>query len=112
MKYNQDSNKENKAFTHIPTYPEPVQIVDHHLKTAAKLNASISLTPSSKSVKRKSSVLSEEAFLTQQRLEHELRMKKYRLEMDNAKEKHIAKMCRLTKDLNEPFASYCSHGHD
>ena len=109
---NRDSNKENKAPTHTSTHLEPLHIVDHNVKTAAKLNTSTLFTPNSKPVKRKSSVSSEEAFLTQQRLEHELRMKKWRLEMDYAKEEHIAKMRQLTTDLNEPFAAHCSHGHD
>ena len=111
MKNSPNLNKENKASTHTPTCSEAVQIVDHHVKTAAKLNATTLFTPNSKTLKRKSSVLADETFLTQLRLKHELRMKKLKPEIEYAREEHVAKMRRLTKDLNGPFAAHCNHGH-
>ena len=84
--------------------------MDHHVKTAAKLNTTTLFTPNSKTLKRKSSVLAEETFLTQQRLKHELRIKKLKLEIEYTREEHVAKMRRLTKDLNEPVAAHWMMG--
>ena len=112
MKNSPNSNKENKAPTDTPTCSEAVQIVDDHVKTAAKLNTTTLFTLNSKTLQRKSSVLAEETFLTQQRLIHELRIKKLILEIKYTREEHVVKMRRLTKDLNEPLAAHCNHGHE
>ena len=111
MKNSPNSNKENKAPTHTPSCSEAVQIVDHHVKTAVKLTTTTLFTPNSKTLKRKSSILAEETFLTLQRLKHELRIKKLKLEIEYTREEHNAKMRRLIKGLNEPLAAHCDHGH-
>ena len=51
----------------------------------------------------------ESLLVRQQNLEHELRVKKLKLEIEFAKEEHVAKMRQLAQNSNEPLSSYCKH---
>ena len=66
-------------------------------------------TPPSGKRKQKSTEKCEEMFMQQQLNKHELRVKKLKLEMEYAKEEHLAKMRKYTDDLTKPLSDYCDH---
>jgi len=79
-------------------------------KRKPELSVSSSTTmPSFNQQKRKQNDKSEDSFLQKLELEHELRVKKLKLEIEYAKEEHIAKMKQYSQNLNESLSTYCKH---
>jgi len=59
--------------------------------------------------KKKQNDTCEESFMKQQEMEHQLRVKKLNLEIEYAKEEHIAKMKKYVDNLDESISNFCDH---